>query len=241
MADDQDRVWKALSDPTRRRILDLLNQSPRTTSDLSASFQLSRFAVMKHLAVLEEAGLISVRRSGRERWNHLNADPLSRIYSRWFSQNTAWAPTLEGQNASSTPEAGRADEPEPEPLKELFIVVRPEEKYAVERALQSVMPTLYDSIHAVGRGGHQRGSSRPWQKKKQLEAFLPKTMFVLVVPESYVGPILRAVSAALRLEGGPDDCGVGFATVAPIGEEIVIGVAPNAPSHERARAEGWAG
>lgn len=79
-----DPVWKALADPTRRRILDLLKDRPRTTGDVCTAFSLSRFAVMKHLGVLEDAGLVVVRRNGRERWNHLNAVPLRRIYEHYI-------------------------------------------------------------------------------------------------------------------------------------------------------------
>jgi DNA-binding transcriptional ArsR family regulator len=78
-------VWKALADPTRRRLLDLLRARPRTTGELAARVPLSRFAVMKHLGVLARARLVLVRRRGRERWNHLNAVPIRRIYERWLS------------------------------------------------------------------------------------------------------------------------------------------------------------
>lgn len=82
-----DNVWKALADPTRREILDLLRDGPRTTGDLAGRFPgLTRFGVMKHLDVLEESGLIVARREGRQRWNHLNAVPLRRIYERWVSR-----------------------------------------------------------------------------------------------------------------------------------------------------------
>ncbi len=88
-------VWKALSDPSRRRILDLLRQSPRTTGELAGRFRTTRFAVMKHLGVLERARLVTVRRRGRERWNHLNAVPLQQIYERWISPYEAeWAASL---------------------------------------------------------------------------------------------------------------------------------------------------
>lgn len=91
-----DAVWRALADPTRRRILDLLRDGPRTTGALAESFRrLSRFAVMKHLAVLESAGLVVVRRRGRERWNHLNAVPIRAIYERWVRPYEAvWATRL---------------------------------------------------------------------------------------------------------------------------------------------------
>ena len=85
-------LWAALSDPTRRRILDLLRAQPLTTSALADHFPSSRFAVMKHLNVLENANLILVRRQGRERWNHPNAIPLQLLYDRWVQPYQAlWA------------------------------------------------------------------------------------------------------------------------------------------------------
>jgi DNA-binding transcriptional ArsR family regulator/uncharacterized protein YndB with AHSA1/START domain len=67
-------IWTALSDPKRRQIITLLEEKPRTTSELSSNFDVSRFAVMKHLKVLEQANLITVKREGRSRWNILNDD-----------------------------------------------------------------------------------------------------------------------------------------------------------------------
>jgi DNA-binding transcriptional ArsR family regulator/uncharacterized damage-inducible protein DinB len=84
-AQDND-VWKALADPTRRRILDLLRQQPRTTGDLCKHFEISRFGVMKHLGILEAAGLVTARRRGRSRINYLNAIPIREIYERWVSR-----------------------------------------------------------------------------------------------------------------------------------------------------------
>ncbi|MEO8026892.1 MAG: metalloregulator ArsR/SmtB family transcription factor [Bryobacteraceae bacterium] len=87
MPDDLDSVWKALSDPTRRAILDLLRERPRTTTELVDSFtNLSRFGVMKHIDVLRNAGLIQTREEGRQRVNSLNAVPIRRIYERWVSR-----------------------------------------------------------------------------------------------------------------------------------------------------------
>jgi len=94
---DLNSLWKALSDPTRRHILDLLRQSPRTTGEISKVFaeEMSRYAVMKHLTVLEEANLISIRRKGRERYNHLNAVPLQHMYERWLRPyESEWATSL---------------------------------------------------------------------------------------------------------------------------------------------------
>lgn len=83
-AEDSGLVWRALSEPARRRILDLLRDGPRTTGSIADEFaDVTRFAVMKHLARLEEAGLVVVEARGRERWHHLNAVPLQRIVERW--------------------------------------------------------------------------------------------------------------------------------------------------------------
>ncbi|HTK94708.1 MAG TPA: metalloregulator ArsR/SmtB family transcription factor [Terriglobales bacterium] len=82
--DTLDAVWKALSDPTRRAILDRLRDGPRTTSELVQAFpHLSRFGVMKHLDVLREADLVHTRDEGRQRVNSLNATPIRQIYERW--------------------------------------------------------------------------------------------------------------------------------------------------------------
>jgi DNA-binding transcriptional ArsR family regulator len=94
--DDLDRVWKALSDPTRRRILDLLRRMPRTTTDIVERVpDLSRFGVMKHLAVLREAGLVQTREEGRTIINSLNVIPIRLIYERWVSDyQDLWARKL---------------------------------------------------------------------------------------------------------------------------------------------------
>ncbi len=88
-----ERVWKALSSPHRRAILDALREGPLTTTALCEVLsELSRFAVMQHLGVLERAGVVLVRRDGRERWNELNAVPIQRELERWlnsFQQATA--------------------------------------------------------------------------------------------------------------------------------------------------------
>ena len=80
----EDAVWKALADPTRRRLLDELRKKPCTTGQLCDLFAMTRFGVMKHLRVLEDAGLVLVERRGRERWNHLNPTPIREVYRRWI-------------------------------------------------------------------------------------------------------------------------------------------------------------
>jgi DNA-binding transcriptional ArsR family regulator len=98
MNDRLDVVWKALSDPTRRAILDRLRDGPRTTSDVVSHFPyLTRFAVMKHLHVLRDARLVETRADGRLRFNYLNAVPIREIYERWVSGfEDLWATQLLG-------------------------------------------------------------------------------------------------------------------------------------------------
>lgn len=78
-----DAAWRAVSDPTRRRLIELLRDGPRTTGDLCRAFTATRFAVMKHLAVLERGGIVKVRREGRRRWNILDPEPLRSLEGRW--------------------------------------------------------------------------------------------------------------------------------------------------------------
>ena len=96
--DPLDPVWRALANPVRRRILDLLMEGPVTTGSLAEAFpDLSRFAVMQHLKVLEEADLVLPRREGRERHNHLNPVPIQRIYDRWVHRfMQPWTEALVG-------------------------------------------------------------------------------------------------------------------------------------------------
>jgi DNA-binding transcriptional ArsR family regulator len=96
MSPDLDQIWKALSDETRRTILDFLRAGPRTTTEIVEQFpKLSRFAVMKHLDVLRQAALVLTREEGRQRINSLNAVPIRAIYERWVSKyEGTWANAL---------------------------------------------------------------------------------------------------------------------------------------------------
>lgn len=90
-----DLVFKALSAPVRRAILDALRDRPQTTGALCARFPaLDRCTVMQHLKVLEGADLVIVRREGRERWNHLNPLPIKHIHDRWIGPYAARAVEL---------------------------------------------------------------------------------------------------------------------------------------------------
>ena len=84
-----DEVFRALSDPTRRSLLDeLFEQDGQTLSALEERLPMTRFGVMKHLKVLEEAGLVVSRRHGREKLHFLNAVPIRLIHDRWIDKYT---------------------------------------------------------------------------------------------------------------------------------------------------------
>jgi DNA-binding transcriptional ArsR family regulator len=86
---DDDRVFRALADPTRRFLLDrLFARDGRTLTDLESELEMTRFGVMKHLRVLEEANLVVARRSGREKRHYLNPVPIRLIHDRWIDKYT---------------------------------------------------------------------------------------------------------------------------------------------------------
>jgi DNA-binding transcriptional ArsR family regulator len=86
---DDDGVFRALADPTRRFLLDLLfERDGRTLSELDAELEMTRFGVMKHLRVLEDAGLVATRRQGREKLHFLNPVPIRQVHDRWIDKYT---------------------------------------------------------------------------------------------------------------------------------------------------------
>src|SRR5438477_11208892 len=85
-----DDVFKALADPNRRKLLDrLFRRDGQTLGELCERVDMTRFGVMKHLRVLEEAGLISSRRQGREKLHYLNPMPIRLVHDRWVSKYRA--------------------------------------------------------------------------------------------------------------------------------------------------------
>ena len=86
---DDDPVFKALADPTRRLLLDrLYEHDGPTLTELQSQIEMTRFGVMKHLRVLEDAGLVVTRRSGREKLHFLNPVPIRLIHDRWINKYT---------------------------------------------------------------------------------------------------------------------------------------------------------
>ncbi len=93
-----DDVFRALADPTRRGLLDeLFKRDGQTLSELEAGVPMTRFGVMKHLKVLEEANLVTTRRRGREKLHFLNPVPIRLVHDRWVSKYAEpWVTTLTG-------------------------------------------------------------------------------------------------------------------------------------------------
>ena len=82
-------MFKALADPTRRFLLDLLfEREGRTLTELESQVEMTRIGVMKHLRLLEEAGIVVTRRSGREKLHFLNPVPIQSIHDRWIDKYT---------------------------------------------------------------------------------------------------------------------------------------------------------
>jgi len=116
-----DAVFKALADPTRRSLLDeLFRQDGQTLSALEQRLPMTRFGVMKHLRVLEEAGLVSARRRGREKLHFLNPVPIRLVHDRWVSKYAEpWAATLSDLKQ-------RLEEQTMEKVFEIYIKTTPE-------------------------------------------------------------------------------------------------------------------
>ena len=89
MTTDDDRVFKALADPTRRFLLDqLYKRDGRTLTELESLLEMTRFGVMKHLRILEDAGLVVTRKEGREKLHFLNVVPIRLVHDRWIDKFT---------------------------------------------------------------------------------------------------------------------------------------------------------
>src|SRR6266542_2895575 len=116
-----DEVFRALADPTRRSLLDeLFKQDGQTLSALEERLPMTRFGVMKHLKVLEQAGLVVTRKRGREKLHFLNAVPIRLVHDRWVSKYAEpWAATLTGLKKS-------IEEDTMEKVFEIYIKTTPE-------------------------------------------------------------------------------------------------------------------
>jgi uncharacterized protein YndB with AHSA1/START domain len=116
-----DEVFRALADPTRRSLLDeLFKEDGQSLGTLEGRLPMTRFGVMKHLRVLEEAGLVVTRRRGREKLHFLNPVPIRLVHDRWVSKYAEpWAATLTGLKK-------RLEEKTMEKVFEIYIKTTPE-------------------------------------------------------------------------------------------------------------------
>jgi uncharacterized protein YndB with AHSA1/START domain/DNA-binding transcriptional ArsR family regulator len=136
-----DDVFKALADPTRRSLLDeLFKQDGQSLSALEQRLPMTRFGVMKHLKVLEEAGLVVARRRGREKLHFLNAVPIRLVHDRWVSKFAEpWAATLSELKTS-------IEEAVMEKVFEIYIKTTP------ERLWQAITDSEMKARYSFGVG-----------------------------------------------------------------------------------------
>ena len=139
-----DILWKALSDPTRRRLLEMLREAPRTTGELCEPFAVSRFAVMKHLAVLRDAGLVTVQPEGRERWHHLNAIPIRDLLNGYIDRYSGqWADRMLGLR-EMVEARSRSPYPPEGPMRELHI----EQEVVINASPEEVFEAMTGSVES---------------------------------------------------------------------------------------------
>ena len=138
-----DAVFKALADPTRRRLLDMLfRRDGQTLGQLERRLAMTRFGVMKHLRVLEDARLIVTKRRGREKLHFLNAVPIRQIHDRWIDKYAArMAAMLTGLKKD-------IEEEIMEKVYEIYIKTTP------ERLWQAITDPQLRSKYAFGVGVH---------------------------------------------------------------------------------------
>ena len=137
-----DEVFRALADPTRRSLLDeLFRQDGQTLSALEERFAMTRFGVMKHLRILEEAGLVVTRRKGREKLHFLNPVPIRLVHDRWVSKYAEpWAAALSGLKDQL--------EAEMEKVFEIYIRTTP------ERLWEAIVDPDIRSKYSFGAGAY---------------------------------------------------------------------------------------
>jgi uncharacterized protein YndB with AHSA1/START domain len=136
---DMDDVFRALADPTRRSLLDeLFKQDGQTLTELEQRLPMTRFGVMKHLKLLEDAGLVVSRRKGRKKLHYLNAVPIRLVHDRWVSKYAEpWAATLSNLKE-------KLENKTMEKIFEIYIKTTP------ERLWQAITDTEMRSVYTFG-------------------------------------------------------------------------------------------
>lgn len=147
-----DSFWKAFANPVRRSILDLLRDGPQTTGELSEAFpDLSRFAVMQHLDVLTDAGIVLVERRGRSRYNHINAAALTTFYERWVNRYA---------DAAATELTALRRHVEEESVNESVRILRLENEMRFAASPARVFAALTDPVEILKWFPHTYGGDR---------------------------------------------------------------------------------
>jgi DNA-binding transcriptional ArsR family regulator/uncharacterized protein YndB with AHSA1/START domain len=124
-----DEIFRALADPTRRLLLDMLREKDgQTLSELEQRLTMTRFGVMKHLNILEEAHLVTTRKVGREKFHYLNPVPIQQITDRWISRYAApFTHTLIDLKSHIEGKAAAMPDTAPKQVYEIFIKGTPEQ------------------------------------------------------------------------------------------------------------------
>ncbi len=154
-----DAVFRALADPTRRKLLDkLFKRDGQTLGELEQRLAMTRFGVMKHLRVLEEAQLVVTKRQGREKLHFLNAVPIRLIHDRWIDKYSApVAAMLTGLKA-------KLEEEQMEKVYEIYIKTTP------ERLWRAITDPELRAKYSFGVGVHS-----DWTQGSKYHALVPKS------------------------------------------------------------------
>jgi uncharacterized protein YndB with AHSA1/START domain len=188
-----DAVFKALSDETRRQLLDRLRERDgQTLTELETTLGMTRFGVMKHLKILEAASLVVTRRVGRFKYHYLNAAPLQSVVDRWIEPLTQQPlaravldlkAALEGANVMSI-----KTEPKPDFVLETFILTTPEKLWEalttaeLTRRYHFAKAALHGTFEAGGTYEYRTGDGGVMLSGKILSADPPHRLEMTFVP-----------------------------------------------------------
>jgi uncharacterized protein YndB with AHSA1/START domain/DNA-binding transcriptional ArsR family regulator len=200
-----DDVFKALADPSRRILLDaLFREDGQSMTDLQANLEMSRFGVMKHLQILEKAGLITSTKVGRERRHYLNPIPIQQVYDRWVSKYAgAWAGALtrlkyEQEDSPSMAETSHVYEiyirTTPERLWQALTSGEDTAKYYFGTNVQNIDQTGANYVYAMPDGS-------PMLEGKVLEADPPRKLVTTFIPRWIESPKESTVTYEIVPEG----------------------------------------
>jgi uncharacterized protein YndB with AHSA1/START domain/DNA-binding transcriptional ArsR family regulator len=194
MIGTMDAVFRALADPTRRKLLDrLFKQDGQTLSALERRLPMTRFGVMKHLRVLEEANLVTTRKRGREKLHFLNPVPIRLVHDRWVSKYAEpWAATLSGLKKSieeetmkKVPEGGLTLNPDDTAaVFEIYIKTTP------ERLWEAITDREMRAKYSFGVG-----TDSDWTAGSEYKASVPGVIDIAAGENLEVDPPRRLVQS----------------------------------------------